>query len=63
METIIKGYHLRTSWDATDIINDICRRYNAKVTHLKIDYNYIYVEFSFLTKYIYKIKKDLSPFM
>lgn len=63
METISKGYYLKTSWEATDIINDICRRYNAKVAHIKIDYNYIYVEFNFLTKYIYKIKKDLAPFM
>lgn len=63
METITKGYYLKTSWDATDIINNICRRYNAKVTHIKIEYNYIYVEFSFLTKYIYKIKNELAPVM
>lgn len=63
METIIKGYYLETSWEATDIINDICRRYNAKAIHIEIDYNYIYVEFDFPARYAYRIEKELAPFM
>ena len=63
METITKGYYLETSWEATDVINDICRRYDAKVMHIKIEYNYIYVEFNFPARYTHRIEKELASFV
>ena len=60
METI-KSYYLETSWGAANAIDKICKRYDAIITHLKIAYNYISVEFNFPIKYTYKIEKELAP--